>query len=286
LSKKDANKMRKAQDDLVNNYTYTTEDIQKSIQERKTLSNRVNNIGAEKTKASIAVIAAQSVLDDAKKELKDLETKLLEADGMEEETVEDEVNEAKKKIAELEEDLKQKQLQQKKIIDAEASRKNRIKNSKKVQDWARVNERAKAANKAADTEAYKSEQARREKSESATKDMYARRKVKPTILWEVGQKEEKSEEKDQDPSSGASNDNKQEEAAGDEKNTSNGENKSQNILKDRKAKIVEQMGEMAIEEVALATGLPGSKGRKIAATRVRKGMSLDEYFERKAVGAI
>lgn len=285
LSKKDANKMRKAQDDLVNNYTYTAEDIQKSIQERKTLSNRVNNIGAEKTKASIAVSAARSVLDDARKELKDLEAKLLEADGMEEEAAEDEVNEAKRKVAELEEDLKQKQLQQKKIIEAEESRLKRIRNSKKVQDWARVNERAKAANKAADTEAYKSELARRENKDSGPKDLYARRKVKPTILWEVGQKEEKTEEaskKDKDPESDAANNN---EGTHDDSNATNGKDESRKLAND-KAKIAEQMGDMAIEEVALATGLPGTNGKKISATRVRKGISLDEYFERKAVGAI
>ena len=46
-------------------------------------------------------------------------------------------------------------------------------------------------NKAADVEAYKSElAARREGTNTGTKDLYARRKVKPQILWEVGQKTE------------------------------------------------------------------------------------------------
>ena len=35
LTKKDANRIRRMQDDLVNNYVYTTEDIENNLKERK-----------------------------------------------------------------------------------------------------------------------------------------------------------------------------------------------------------------------------------------------------------
>ena len=43
LSKKEAKKMRKMQDDLVTNYTYTAEDIEKAITEKKALGKSISN---------------------------------------------------------------------------------------------------------------------------------------------------------------------------------------------------------------------------------------------------
>jgi len=62
LSKKQAIKMRKKQDELVNNYTYTKEDVEKSIQAR--MSKKVMNIGMERTRAGIAVQAARDDMND------------------------------------------------------------------------------------------------------------------------------------------------------------------------------------------------------------------------------
>jgi hypothetical protein len=67
-------------------------------------------------------------------------------------------------------------------------------------NWAKVNQRNKELNEAADFEAFKEQKARAEaeaKSGGQPKfNPYARRKVKPKMLWEVGQKDEK---KDDDP---------------------------------------------------------------------------------------
>jgi len=277
LSKKEANKMRKGQDDLVTNYTYTTQDIQKSVAAKKTLSKNISNIGAEKTKAAIAVDAAELQLEEAQTQLTELEMKLLEVDAMEEEAVQDELDVAKSRVGELEEELKKKKVAQEKIHIAEASRTKRMKNSEKNQNWAKVNERAKAANKAADVTAYKGELgARRDGLETGPKDLFARRKVKPKILWEVGQTMEEESNKVA----------VSEEAARDDSNNNNkGQDESRERINSRKAKLADQINDLAIEEEALTAGLNGAHNKKIAATRVRKGISIQEYLERKGITA-
>merc|ERR1712013_737720 len=62
------------------------------------------------------------------------------------------------------------------------------KKSSKVQDWAKVNQRARLANQNADFRAYRQEQ-EREKTQGLVEpkfDPYARRRQKPKNLWEVG----------------------------------------------------------------------------------------------------
>merc|ERR1712087_941576 len=72
---------------------------------------------------------------------------------------------------------------------------NKLKKSSKVQNWAKVNQRARLANQNADFRAYKEEQEREKTQGSAEPkfDPYARRRQKPKNLWEVGgPKQEKS----------------------------------------------------------------------------------------------
>jgi hypothetical protein len=270
LSKKDATKMRKLQDDLVNNYTYTTEDIQRAVEEKKSLSKKISNIGADKTRTLIAVSAAEALYEETKKEKE-----------MEEEDIKEQIEALQSKLVDLMDDLKKKQKAHKKILDAEASRIKRIQNSDKVQNWAKVNERAKAANKAADQEAYKNEKGAHE---SGSKDLFARRKVKPQILWEVGQKVDG--EKEDEAAKDKADLSKNEEAARDDSNNVSEKVDTREAGNGRKAKLVDQINDLAIEEETLTTGLNGVIGKKSAATRVRKGLSIQEYLERKSAGAL
>ena len=66
LTKKGAKKMRKMQDELVNNYKYTTEDIEKTVREKKKKGIAAGNLGLEQTKAAIAVQAAKDAIEEAK----------------------------------------------------------------------------------------------------------------------------------------------------------------------------------------------------------------------------
>ena len=116
LSKKEANSLRKKQDNLINNYTYTNEDIQRSIQVTKTLKKKIGNIGAEKTRVNIAVQAARAALEEAKTQKVDLETKLFEADPSEENVIQREVEAAVDKIEALEKNLADKIDEQKKVL--------------------------------------------------------------------------------------------------------------------------------------------------------------------------
>ena len=111
LSKKEAKKMKKVQDNLINTYTYTVEDIQKSVEQKTNLSKKISNIAAAKTKSDIAVKGAEAQLEEAKDHNMLLESQLLEVDGQdEEERVQDKLDKAKITIEELEEDLEKKKL--------------------------------------------------------------------------------------------------------------------------------------------------------------------------------
>jgi RNA polymerase-associated protein RTF1 len=66
LTKREANKKRKSQDDLVNNYVYTVQDIESNMKDRKKKGMPVANMGSEQTKAAIAVQGARASLQEAK----------------------------------------------------------------------------------------------------------------------------------------------------------------------------------------------------------------------------
>ncbi len=287
LSKKDANSLRKKQDHLINNFTYTTEDVQKSIQVSKNLSKKISNIGAEKTRVNISVQAARNTLEDAKKEKVLLETKLFEVEKEEEKEINDELEYVNDKIKDLEKDLEKKVDEQKKILDAEASRINQLKNNEKNRKWAKVNERAIAANKAADIEAYKMELAQRKSGQKEAANPYARRKVKPINLWSVGQ-ELKEDEKDATNNDVGEKKNNQEDEAMviDEINESEDNNQTANDLRSElKKKLSEQIHDMSIDEEVIPRVML-SNTKKPVTSRVRKGISLAEYFERKAAGTL
>ena len=279
LSKKEANSLRKKQDNLINNYTYTNEDIQRSIQVTKTLKKKIGNIGAEKTRVNIAVQAARAALEEAKTQKVDLETKLFEADPSEENVIQREVEAAVDKIEALEKNLADKIDEQKKVLNAESLRDNQLKNNSKNKKWAEVNKKAIAANKAADIEAYKAEIALRKSGKKKKADPFARRKVKPRNLWNVGQDDGKDAKED---TGEKKNDNEDENVVKNEVDESGDTNQSSRDLRSSlKKKISETMNEVSIDEEAIPK-LMASNNKKTVTTRVRRGISLAEYFERKA----
>ena len=279
LSKKEATSLRKKQDNLINNYTYTTEDIQKSIQVSKNMKKTISNIGAEKTRVNIAVQAARSKLDDERKKKADLETNLMEVEGEEENQINTELGYVNKNIEEYEKDLEEKIEEQKKVLFAENSRIKQLKKNKKNTDWAAVNARAIAANKAADMEAYKNELEERKSGKKEAANPYARRKVKPRNLWNVGQEDSK------DPANGdenKNNDSVNDTVIQDNIDESGDANQSSRDLRiDLKKKLSEHINDMSIDEEAIPR-LMMPNAKKIVTSRVRKGISITDYFDLKA----
>mmetsp|Transcript_9247 Transcript_9247/g.16809 ORF Transcript_9247/g.16809 Transcript_9247/m.16809 type:complete len:150 (-) Transcript_9247:363-812(-) len=120
---------------------------------------------------------------------------------------------------------------------------------------------------------------------------YARRKVKPKILWEVGQKEEKKdgeEKKDTEVATAGPN------AAPQTNGEKNADADSTPPLVQEqhgKAAALSQSHQFNIDEEIMAqssftTGIGGLTSKKSIANRVRKGLSLAEYQERKGAGTL
>jgi RNA polymerase-associated protein RTF1 len=151
---------------------------------------------------------------------------------------------------------------------------------RKDQNWAKVNERASQMNQTADFESYKAQQAR-EKAEAKaapTFNPYARRKVKPKILWEVGQKDENKEDE-----ATAGKDSDVREDAGAE---THDEPTHHTVLATQKPSYIGESHEFNIDEEVLVKSGTSNKPNKRNGTRVRKGISLAEYLERKAAGTL
>mmetsp|Transcript_17875 Transcript_17875/g.20356 ORF Transcript_17875/g.20356 Transcript_17875/m.20356 type:complete len:974 (-) Transcript_17875:2886-5807(-) len=273
LSKKQASTMRKRQDNLINNFTYTTEDVEKSVEITKAMNKKISNIGAEKTRVSIAVQAAMASLEDARNQEKELERKAFEVDDVDEVKVQGELNNMKDRVKELEQDYQKKLQEQQKVLNAEVSRSEKSRNNNKIRDWAAVNRRAKQANKNADAEAYKHDR------ERGSTTIFGRRKVQKVILWNVGQ--EKKDENSENATGDEKKDQDNNAKAGDDKNESNANNENSGDFHN-KSKLTEQINEMSIDEEAIPRLMGNNTNNKSATTRVRKGLSLTEYLERKA----
>eukprot|EP00985_Skeletonema_marinoi_P029069 scaffold26636_cov77-Skeletonema_marinoi.AAC.1 len=218
LTKKKAKKLSKKQDELVNNYTYTKEDIEMLVKEKKKRNKKSANIGLEKTRMAITVRAAE----DAVKE---------------------------------------------------------------------VNKRAKMANQSADFAAFKEQRAREQAEGSGEPkfDPYARRKVKPKNLWEV--KGAKTDE----VAEATAEEEKKESGALVEMDDSNAtkevdkENKRDDIPDPQKQELPAQSNQFAYDDDIMIGGdianLAGI-GVKKTSTRIRQGISLEDYQSRKAAGTL
>ena len=155
LSKKRAIKLRKIQDELVTNYTYTREDIEKLIAAKK--KRKVANIAMEKTRLSVAVQAAREAVKEAEAKVNQATRALLEADENvpDVDQIQSSVTLAKEALEDAKSELAAREQEQNRILSADESRKKRIKGAKKIQNWNKVNERAMEKNKMADYESYK-----------------------------------------------------------------------------------------------------------------------------------
>lgn len=234
------------------------------------------NLGLEQTRAANAVEAAQGALQDAK-------TRLEEARGS------GEINDAKEEVKAAQENLEMKLKQEKMILKKVKSR--REQNKSRSNNWVDVNEKAKKMNKMADVGLDKAKNKTAAKSPSGTVafNPYARRKVKPKNLWQVGQGDEK---KDSDETKDSEAPPSTKDGAG----QTNGEttaNSTPSLVQEQqgKAAALSQSHQFAIDEETLAqtsflSGIGGLASKKKAKKRVRKGLSLAEYFEQKAAGTL
>ena len=285
LLKKKSVKLRKRQDNLVNNYTYTKEDIEKLVTEKKKRSKKAANIGLEKTHIAIAVQAARDAVKEAEQRIEDAKIEQMEADDSLAGVAADNVVKAKEAYEKATALLEMKIEEQNRILKDEEDRINRLKGSSKVQNWVKVNQRARLANQNADFLSYK-QQLAKEKAEASAEpkfDPFARRKVKPKNLWEVGGKNAtdktsdagvEEEKKDSHPSEDAAA------AAKEADKDTRQENAEVSKL--------DNTGQSApfVFDDDINIGDITSLGLKKATNRTRKGISLDDYKNRKEAGTL
>lgn len=275
LGKKEANRMRRQQDKLVNDYVYTTEDIENNLRNRKKKGETAANLALERTRAAIAVQGARAALEDAKFQLASARDAA-------------ETQEFKLAVEAAEKVLEEK-LEEERIVKQRAKdRKEQLTGRSKDQKWAKVNKRALEMNQKVD----RGEMAeKKETADSSTKkesfNPYARRKVKPKILWEVGQKDEE-DKGDVPKENDASKDKASEQENGDKELDS-----TPSLVQEQqhKAAALSQSHQFAIDEEVLAqssftNGIAGLGAKKSFGNRVRKGLSLEEYQKRKAAGTL
>ena len=281
LSMRRANQLRRLQDNLVNNYTYTTEDIEKKLAARRKQGKSMGNMGLEQTKVSIAVQGARDALEEAKTQLEEAKKQMLEAgDASDEAALGEAVEDAEKAVEDCKKNLHAAEEDAKRTGAIVGDRKKKLQQNRKEKNLANVNQRAMRANQRTDRDATK-EHAIKEARFLADFNPYARRKVKPKILWEVGQDDPKGDEK------------KEAEATKVAVPTATpvAESIAAPSLVQEASELAPTMSEshqFTIDEEALAKDslsfLPSRSNK--TTNRVRKGLSLAEYLERKASGTL
>jgi len=287
ISKRRANKLRRLQDDLVNNYTYTKEDIERNLEQRKKQGKSVGKLGSELTRAEIAVQGARGALAEAESRLAEAKRNVLETDDAAKEAelvkIEEEARDA---VEKAKKNLDEKLEEEQKVIQQVEDRKSRLKQRTKERDWAKVNQRAIQMNQRSDREAGKVDEKQSGSTRKKEFDPYARRKVKPKILWEVGQDEDKVED--------SKTEEKKEEALKDvhAANDAADNSSTPSLVQEHNEKSTarSESHQFAIDEEGLAQSsatsliLGSKKGSN--GNRARKGLSLSEYLERKANGSL
>jgi len=284
MSRNKANRIRTRQDALVNNYTYTKEDIEFNLQEGKKSGKALSNLALEQTRAAIAVQAAETQLKEAQSKLDDAKKKLIEYDGgnrTEEDNLSNAVKVAESVLGEAELDLEEMLKAQAATNEIVNGRKTNLSKRRKDQNWAKVNQRAMQMNKDADFEAYKAQKSQEEREAKhgvAKFNPYARRKVKPKILWEVGQKEEK---KDDEPSGSKENETREE-----PQSLTGSAATAQAVQEAQKAAKITQSHQFAFDEEDTGAISFSLKTQQHRFPRVRKGLSLAEYQAQKIAGTL
>ena len=286
LMKKKAIKLRKRQDNLVTNYTYTKEDIEKLVNEKKKRNKKASNIGLEKTHIAIAVQAAQDAVKEAERRIEEAKIQQMEADEDDSAKANSNLIQAQEALEDAKKILEERIEEQKRILKDEEDRINRLKGSSKVQNWVKVNQRARLANQNADFLSYK-EQLAKEKAEASAEpkfDPFARRKVKPKNLWEVGGKQSndkaadvmavEEEKKDSHPSEDSA-------AKGAEKDKQAKSTDGQALDPTAQSAPISFDEDINIGDIAnLGLGL------KKPVNRSRKGISFADYQSRKEAGTL
>lgn len=296
LSKRVANKLRKNLDSTVSNYQYTTEDIEKSVEARKKSGKSLMNFGLEQTRVKIGVQAAKGVIDEAQGRLNDAKKTLFEYSGRESDDLEKHVKEAEAALEDAKKSFDDQLAEQGKLSTKAEARKEKFSKRSKDKDWAKVNQRAALSNQTADFEAYKDQRQKAiaEAASGGSKfNPYARRKVKPKILWEVGQKEETGNKKEtlEEKKSGGGdkeNSNEKDDAKHGTKNALRGAGNG-HIANLQKKNMVGQMHQIDFDEDgpnSFSLGSFGLNSNKRKVVRVRKGLSLSDYQERKTAGTL
>jgi hypothetical protein len=270
LTKKEASKMRRMQDDLVNNYIYTTTDIETNLNNKRKKGQSAANLGFEQTKAQIALQAARAELDEAKHQL--------------EIAAGNDVPKARSAVSQAERVLREKIEAEKIVLDKMKNRRELLTSNATDKKWAKVNKRAVQLNQKSDLGALKMKEAAAE-AYGTEFNPYARRKGSKKILWEVGQKDDETKEGEE-----------KESAAPKESNQETVEKvheKTPSLVQEHqeKAAALSQSHQFAIDEEVLAmssftNGISGLTAKKAGAKRVRTGLSLSEYQERKAAGTL
>lgn len=292
LSKRRANKLRRLQDDLVNNYTYTTEDIERNLELRKRQGKSAGNLGLEQTKVAIALQAARENVSDMERRVANAKRALMESDNSAEE------DELTKTVKEAEKRLEIAKLQLEKRLDeaettkeAVQDRKRKLTQRSKDRHWAKVNQRNVQANQRADREANKANDDSAVAGTGKKKEFnpYARRRVKPKILWEVGQAKDEEEAQKAEEKKDSAKD-----TANEVKPTSSVDVTAPKLVHEShgKAPALHDRHQFAIDEEGLAQStaidsmLGGMRRKAPTKHRARKGISLADYFDRKENGTL
>lgn len=284
LTKRRATKLHRLQNNLISTYKYTTEDIERNLEERKKRGQAVGNLGSNQTRIALAVKAAENRLAEAEDRLADSKRALMEYVGPKsgEDDLETAVKENKKEVDQVSKELKNLQEDEKALSAVIDDRKKKLKGMTKERKWAKVNHKALKMNQQADLLGYKAQQEADARKAAGVKEKfnpYARRKVKPKILWEVGQDDKGDEPETTIVATEAE---------------TNNENSTEAVVpvaltQDPIAALAEshqfQIDEEGLASVSLAElGLGPNKKPRPA--RVRKGLSIDEYFQRKENGTL
>ena len=296
LSKRRATKLRRTQDHLVTNYNYTTEDIERSLLQRKKDGKTMSKLGAAQTKVAVAVKAAKDELLDAESRLTASKKALVEFSGNthEENELEKSLEDCTRAVElarkELNDLLKEEQV----TFDAVKNRTMKLAGREKDQNWAKVNRRALQINQKVDRESYKVQKeidARKAAGEKEKFNPYARRKVKPKILWEVGQA------KDDDDNKVDGTSNIEVTAHVPTNNTPTEKATIPSLLNSEANRnsatlLVSESHQFVIDEEGLAAQQLSSNYQdkvEVATTvaarisRVRKGISMSQYLQRKGL---
>jgi RNA polymerase-associated protein RTF1 len=283
LSKRRAIKLRRLQDDLVNNYRYTKEDIERNLETRKKEGKSAANLGSELTRVTIAVQGAKHSIEETERKLGEAKRISLEYSGhneKEELELSNNVKDAERALDDAKAGLEKRVEDERNTIAAVEDRKRRLTKRSKDINWAKVNQRALEANQKVDREANKVQEvsAAGKKTEF---NPYARRKVRPKILWKVGQTE--PEDKDDEAAVGEEKKESREEIAKDDKAMED----TPGLIPELNEKDagLNENHQFAIDEEVLAGRGAGSKNR-VTKQRIRKGLSLSDYLERKASGSL